>query len=274
MWQFHIGGCHRYTRWTGRLSHQTSNLSHPCHSLPKGCDPCFTQYQVQGDAGSDPPGYHQTTKVTLTESSPERSGYMHIDKQVTRSILVILFSSKGTKTAEVQGLWLANGPKCLVPEYPDDRPEVQMCSPFIVPSLYSMRDPHDIISWCHDHLLWSSRRKPLCMHIRTAMVHLYICQHPHWNPKYYQSPEPLCLFPNPIFMCVTYITVCTWGGFFSLGKRDQQSVYFGILLRAMTSAQMPRHMCRLSCPKQIMMSSGCCMVMSWWWQHSHQFRGV
>ena len=40
--------------------------------------------------GSDLPSYHQTTKVTLTESSPERSEYMHIDKQVTLSILIML----------------------------------------------------------------------------------------------------------------------------------------------------------------------------------------
>ena len=40
--------------------------------------------------GSDPPGYRQTTKVPLTESSPERSGYMHINKQVTLSILIML----------------------------------------------------------------------------------------------------------------------------------------------------------------------------------------
>ena len=40
--------------------------------------------------GSDPPSYHQTTKVTLTKSSPERCGYMHIDKQVTLSILIML----------------------------------------------------------------------------------------------------------------------------------------------------------------------------------------
>ena len=73
-------GVHRYTRWTGRLSHQTSNLSHPHNLLPVGCDPCFTQLQVQGDVGSDLPGYYQTTKVTLTEGSPERSGYMHMDK--------------------------------------------------------------------------------------------------------------------------------------------------------------------------------------------------
>ena len=67
-------GVHRYTRWTGRLSHQTSDLSCPRNLLPEGCDPCFAQYQVQGDVGSDLPSYHQTTKVTPTEGSPERSG--------------------------------------------------------------------------------------------------------------------------------------------------------------------------------------------------------
>ena len=117
--------------------------------------------------GSDLPSYHQTTKVTPTESSPERSGYTHIDKQVILSILVMLFSFRGTKTAEVEGLWLVNRPKCLVPEYPDDSPKIWSCSPFIVPSLYSMRDPHDIISGHHDHLCQSSSGKT------TA--------HAHWN---------------------------------------------------------------------------------------------
>ena len=138
-------GWHRYTRWTGRLSHQTSNLSCPHNLLPEGCDLCFTQYQVQGDVGSDLPAYHQTTKVTLTEGSPERSGYMHMDKQVTHSILDMLFSMIGTKTAKSEGLWLVNRPKCLVPEYSDNSPKVWWCSPFIVPSLYSMRDPCDIM---------------------------------------------------------------------------------------------------------------------------------
>ena len=40
--------------------------------------------------GSDLPSYCQTTEVTLTKSSPERSGYIHIDKQVTLSILIML----------------------------------------------------------------------------------------------------------------------------------------------------------------------------------------
>ena len=51
--------------------------------------------------GSDLPSYCQTAKVTLTEGSPERSGYMHMDKQVTHSILVMLFSTRGTETAKV-----------------------------------------------------------------------------------------------------------------------------------------------------------------------------
>ena len=68
-----------------------------------------------------------------------------MDKQITLSILVMLFSMKGTKTTEVEGLWLVNRPKCLVPEDPDDSPEVWLCSPSIVLSLNSMRDPCDII---------------------------------------------------------------------------------------------------------------------------------
>ena len=96
--------------------------------------------------GSDLPSYHQTTEVTLTKGSPERSGYMHIDKQVTLSILVMLFSLRGTKTTKVEGLWPINRPEHLEPEYPDDNPEVWRCSPFIVPSLDSTRDPHDVTS--------------------------------------------------------------------------------------------------------------------------------
>ena len=42
------------------------------------------------EEGNNLPGCHQTTEVTLTKSSPERSGYMHIDKHVTLSILVML----------------------------------------------------------------------------------------------------------------------------------------------------------------------------------------
>ena len=47
--------------------------------------------------GSDLPSYHQTTEITLTKSSPERSGYMHIDKQVTLSILVMLVPTEALR---------------------------------------------------------------------------------------------------------------------------------------------------------------------------------
>ena len=100
----------------------------------------------KGEVGSGLPGYCQTTKITLTEGSPERSGYVHMDKQITHSILDMLFSTRGTKTAEVEGLWLINRSRHLVPEYPDNIPKVWWCSPFIVPSLYSMRDPCNVIS--------------------------------------------------------------------------------------------------------------------------------
>ena len=80
--------------------------------------------KFKGEVGSDLPGYRQTAKLTLNEDSAERSGYMHMDKQVTHSILDMLFSVRGTETVQVEGLWLINRPICFVPEYPDDSPEV------------------------------------------------------------------------------------------------------------------------------------------------------
>ena len=71
---------------------------------------------------------------------------MHMDKQITQSILVMLCSTRGAEIAEVEGLWLVNKPRHSVSEDPDDSPKVWLCSPFIVPSLNSMRDPCDIIS--------------------------------------------------------------------------------------------------------------------------------
>ena len=71
---------------------------------------------------------------------------MYMDKQITQSILVMLCCTRGTKIAKLEGLWLVNRPKCSVSEDPDDSPDVQLCSPFIVPSLSSTRDPCDVIS--------------------------------------------------------------------------------------------------------------------------------
>ena len=53
---------------------------------------------------------------------------MHMDKQITQSILVMLCSTRGTEIAKVEGLWLVNTPKHSVSEDTDDSPEVQLCS--------------------------------------------------------------------------------------------------------------------------------------------------
>ena len=73
---------------------------------------------------------------------------MHMDKQITQFILVMLCSMRDTEIAKLEGLWLVNRPKCSVSEDPDNSAKVQACSHFIVPSLDSMRDPCDVIS-CH-----------------------------------------------------------------------------------------------------------------------------
>ena len=70
---------------------------------------------------------------------------MHMVKQMIQSILIMLCSMRDTEIAKVEGLWLVNRPKHSVSEDPDDSPEVQLCSPFIVPSLNSIRDPCDIM---------------------------------------------------------------------------------------------------------------------------------
>ena len=49
---------------------------------------------------------------------------MHMDKQITQFILVMLCSMRGTEIAKVEGLWLVNRSKHLVSEDPDDSPEV------------------------------------------------------------------------------------------------------------------------------------------------------
>ena len=126
-----------------------------------------------------------------------------MDKQVTHSILDMLFSMRGTETAKVEGLWLINRPECFVAEYPDDSPKVWQCSPFIVPSLYSMRDPRDIMKWHHDHLLWSSSRKT------TAHVHWnHRCSSAHL-PASIPEPQILWMHPNLFIFTLTWFS-CLW----------------------------------------------------------------
>ena len=111
---------------------------------------------------------------------------MHMDKQITRSILVMLCSMRGTEIAEVEGLWLVSRPKCFASEDPDNSPEVLLCSLFIVPSLNSTRDPCDVISNVTIVCSNLPMGKQLCMHIRNAAIHLCICWHTCQNPNQYR----------------------------------------------------------------------------------------
>ena len=92
---------------------------------------------------------------------------MHMDKQITQSILVMLCSMRGTKIARVEGLWLVNRPKHLISEDPD------------------------VTIICFD----LAARKPLCMHIRNIAIHLHTCWHPCKNPKYYKCIQTSLSFP-------------------------------------------------------------------------------
>ena len=137
-----------------------------------------------------------------------------MDKWNTQFILVMLCSMRGTEIPRVEGLWLVNRPNCSVSENPDDSPEVQVCSSFIVPSQNSMRDHCDVISWCHDHLLWSSSGKTtadahrkhcsLSAHLPASMpeclVTIDASKPPHFSltqiPCLWHSPPGILVHPH------------------------------------------------------------------------------
>ena len=141
----------------------------------------------------------------LTKKFPKRSGYMHMDKWDTHFILVMLCSTKGTKIAGVEGLWLVNRPNCSVSENPDDSPKVWVWSLFIVLSKISMRDHCDIISWCHNHLLWSSSGKTTVhAHRKYCSLSAHLPASMPESPVPIDASKPLCPFLNSNFMLVTY----------------------------------------------------------------------
>ena len=55
-------------------------------------------------------GHHQTNKVIITQSPPNRSGRSLIDKISNTVYLGNASYMKGTETAEVGGLWLSKRP--------------------------------------------------------------------------------------------------------------------------------------------------------------------
>ena len=110
----------------------------------------------------------------------------------------MLCSTRGTEIAGVEGLWLDNRPKHSVSQYPDNSPKVWVCSPFIVPSQNSMRDPCDIISWCHNHLLWSSSGKTTVhVHQKHCSLSAHLLVSMLESPITINASKLLCLFLNP-----------------------------------------------------------------------------
>ena len=119
-----------------------------------------------------------------------------------------LCSMRGIQIAKVEGLWLVNRPRHSVSEDPDDSPKVWLCSPFIVPSLNSTRDPCDIMKWCHNHLLWfSSGKTTVHAHWKHCHSSVHLLASTPESLNTINATKPICLFLNPISMPVTYMHV-------------------------------------------------------------------
>ena len=123
----------------------------------------------------------------------------------------MLCSTRGTEIAEVEGLWFVYRPKCLVSEDPDDSPKVQLCPTFKVPSLNSMRDPCDVISWSSQLSALIFQWENHCA--STLETSPFVCTSADVHtrtPNTIIASEPLHLFLNPIFMSVTCIYIWTY----------------------------------------------------------------
>ena len=63
--------------------------------------------------------HHQINKVMITQSPPNRSGHIILVKTNNTALLEYASYLKGTKTAEVEGLWLCRDPRTC-PKHPDN----------------------------------------------------------------------------------------------------------------------------------------------------------
>ena len=64
--------------------------------------------------GSGLPGHYQINKVVITQSPPNRSGCMLMGKTNNTVHSGYASYSRGTETAEVEGLWLNKEPNACV----------------------------------------------------------------------------------------------------------------------------------------------------------------
>ena len=81
---------HRYVRWIGGVSHQSTNLSHLCNPLQKVVICALPNTRFEWMQVMSYPTNCQTTKVIITKGFPKRSGHMQVDKQDTQFIQDII----------------------------------------------------------------------------------------------------------------------------------------------------------------------------------------
>ena len=179
MWQ--VGA--QYSRWIGRLSHQSSNLSHPCNLLQKVVICALLNTGFKGMQVVNYPTNCQTTEVRLTKSSQKGSGCMHMDKQNTQFFLVILCSMRGNDIARVEGQWLFNRPNHSVPETQMTALRFVCALLIYFPPQNSIRDHCDIIYDIMFICSTLSVEKLLHMCRADIIVCLHICWHHHQNPQ-------------------------------------------------------------------------------------------
>ena len=129
---------HRYTRWIGGLSHQSSNLSHLYNLLWKVVIHALLDIRFKGVQVVTYLTNCQTTKIALTKVFPKSLGVGTWINKVDSSSWIYSCS-------RVEGQWLDNRPNYLVPDTQMTAPEAWASSPYILASPNSKIDHCDII---------------------------------------------------------------------------------------------------------------------------------
>ena len=200
MWQDVV---HRYARWIGGLSHQSSDLSHLCNPLQKVVIHALLNTRFKGIQVVTYLANCQTTKVMLTKVFPKSLGGCTWTNKVNSSSRIYSCSTRGTNIARVEGQWLNNETQLCSARNPDDSPKAWACFPYILPSPKRVSNHCDITLWHHNHLLYFFHGKTLHMPNGNAIIHLHI----HWY--LHQNPQLLPLHLNLIVFSLTWIS-CLW----------------------------------------------------------------
>ena len=194
---------HRYARWIGELSHQSSNLSHLSNPLQKVVICALLNTRFKGIQVVTYLTKCQTTKIVLTKVFPKSLGACTWINKVNSSSWIYSCSMRGTNIAGVEGQWLNNRPNHSVPETQMTALKLKLALLIYFPPpiawVIIVTSPNDITIICSTF----SMGKPLHMCRGNAIV--YLCSHWHHN----QNPQLLQLHPNLVVFSLTQIS-CLW----------------------------------------------------------------